>query len=59
MPKYWINNLHFGSNYTLHMNSYGTPDLNGGSSKLVTWFITAECLEATNYNYSLCGEYII
>jgi hypothetical protein len=41
------------------MNSYGTPDFNGGSSKLVTWFITAECLEATNYNYSLCGEYII
>ncbi|CAC5409559.1 RET [Mytilus coruscus] len=55
ISKYWINNLHFGSNYTLHMSSYPNSDFTAGSAEIVTWFITVDCLQATNYNYHLCG----
>ncbi|XP_063436011.1 angiopoietin-1 receptor-like [Mytilus trossulus] len=55
ISKYWINNLHFGSNYTLHMSSYPNSEFTAGSVEIVTWFVTADCLQATNYNYHLCG----
>ncbi|CAC5387268.1 RET [Mytilus coruscus] len=55
ISKYWINNLHFGSNYTLHMSSYSNSDFNNGSEEIVVWFITADCLDATNYDYYVCA----
>ncbi|XP_076105095.1 uncharacterized protein LOC143073433 [Mytilus galloprovincialis] len=55
ISKYWINNLHFGSNYTLHMSSYSNSYFNTGSAEIVVWFVTADCLDATNYDYYVCA----
>ncbi|CAG2203001.1 TOR [Mytilus edulis] len=55
ISKYWINNLHFGSNYTLHMSSFSNSDFNTGSAEIVVWFVTADCLDATNYDYYVCA----
>ncbi|XP_069139743.1 LOW QUALITY PROTEIN: uncharacterized protein [Argopecten irradians] len=51
---YWMNRLQFDCNYTVSIYSFPTPMFTGGSNVTRMSFQTLECLNATNYNYTVC-----
>ncbi|KAJ8317230.1 hypothetical protein KUTeg_005134 [Tegillarca granosa] len=53
--EYWIHKLRFGCNYTIRMHSYDDPSFKKGNDILSYRFYTVDCLNATNYNYSICA----
>ncbi|XP_033756439.1 tyrosine-protein kinase receptor TYRO3-like [Pecten maximus] len=51
---YWMNRLQFDCNYTVSIYSFPTPLFTGGSKVTKMSFQTLQCLNATNFNYTVC-----
>ncbi|KAK3094343.1 hypothetical protein FSP39_000581, partial [Pinctada imbricata] len=53
--SYWINDLQFRCNYSLKLEPFGGPYLTYGGNYTQIHFMTLDCLNATDYNYSVCA----